>query len=231
MMDRVKIIEKMLAYNTGRPPTKLLKIVEYLMCHPGGVSVQRISTDLTIASSTIGDAFDRLKKLEYLSKENLNKEKYGEERYITKGKRDIHRLPYIYKLNDKFYTKFNNCQEDIKEDARDGYDDAKILFADANILSAELSIGIRSHIIPSWAGDWNTSFGLLEIKAGHPITGKYPNGKIKGEAIKGTLRGSWYEGTKSGLFEFNMSAGSSSFSGKRLSNINQLLCEWNGDRL
>ena len=200
------------------------------MCHPGGVSVQRISTDLKIANSTIGDVIDRLKKLEYLSKENLNKEKYGEERYITKGKRDIHRLPYIYKLSDKFYAEFNNCQKDIKEDTRDGYDDAKILFADANILSADLSIGIRSHVIPRWAGIWNTSLGPLEIKAGLPITGRYPNGRIEGEAMKGTLSGSWHEGTRSGIFEFNMSAGSRSFSGKRLSKINQLLCEWNGDR-
>jgi len=222
-MERVKIIEKMLPCNTGRPPTKLLKITEYLMCHPGGVSVQRIATDLTIANSTIGDALHHLGKLEYLSKEILNKEKYGEEMYIAKGKRDIHRLPYIYKLNEKFYTKFNSCQEDIKEDARDGYEDAKIL-------SAELSIGILSHIIPRWAGIWNTGLGTLEIKAGFPITGKYPNGRIEGEAIKGTLNGSWYEGTKSGIFEFNMSAGSRSFSGKRLSKINQLLCEWNGYR-
>lgn len=220
-MERVEIIEKMLALNTGRPPIKRINVVEYLMSNPAGVSVKSASSRLGISPSTIEDTFRCLIKFDYLDKLLKDKDEYKEERYILKGKSDVHRLPYIYRLSKKFYDCFDSCRTDITDEARGRLED-KI------VLSRELSVGIRANVAALWVGIWDTSFGRLEIKEGHPIKGEYPNGTIKGEAKGGTLSGSWSECAESGIFEFTMNPGSGSFSGKRGSNIHQPTGEWNG---
>jgi hypothetical protein len=229
-MERVKIIEKILASSTGRPPSKRISIVDYLMsCHEG-VLVQRASSNLKIASSTIEDTFRCLKKLGYLEKIIKDKEVYIEERYISERKRDVHRLPYVHKLNQKFYDDFNRFQGTIRKDASDKLDNCKKMYEDTRDLSGKLEVGIRCHVAAPWAGIWNTSSGRLEIKGGYPITGKYPNGTIKGKSEGGILTGTWREGRDSGIFEFTMAEDRSSFSGKRFSRIKQPIGEWNGVR-
>ena len=229
-MEREKIIEKIVANRTGRPPIRLLKIVEHLMSIPRGkwVSVGEVARSLGFGSTTVNDAFHKLDKLEYLSKERLNKEEYRSERSIKTGKKDVHRLPYIYKLSDKLYNDFNACRDNIQKKALDE-------FTDCQCLTVTLENGLLAHVALHWAGIWNTNLGPLEIKDGRPITGKYPNGKIEAVAVRDTLKGSWYEGSKSGSFEFKMDANSKSFSGKRLGNtakrqidINQRLGGWSG---
>jgi hypothetical protein len=229
-MERVKIIEKILSSSTGRPPVKRIRIVDYLMSCHDGVSVQRSSLNLKIASSTIEDTFRCLKKLEYLEKMIKDKEEYIEERYISERKRDVHRLPYVYKLNQKFYDDFDRFQGTIRKEASDELDNCKKLYEDTRDLSVELAVGIRSHIAPPWAGIWNTRGGRLEIKLGYPITGNYPNGTIKGKSEGGILTGSWRESMNSGIFEFTMAEDRDSFSGKRFSRIKQPIGEWNGVR-
>ena len=235
-MESVKIIEEMITSRTGRPPTKMLKIVEYLMSFPyREVTVRDVSTSLHLRASTVNDAFRKLEKLGYLDKGRVNKKTYVKERLIKTGKKDVHRLPYNYKLSDKFRSDFNACRADIQKRAEERFTNiqkgAQEELADSQILNRILLCEARAHIALRWAGIWDTDFGLLEIKDGYPTTGKYPGGRIEGNAISDTLKGTWYEGAKSGSFEFKRGDGRNSFSGKRFGNINQRLGEWNGTLL
>ncbi len=233
-MDKVKIIEEMIATRTGRPPNKLLKVVEYLMSFPSrDLTVRDIMGSLGLRATTVNDAFKKLEKLGYLDKRTIQKEEYKEERRIKTGKTnvDIHRLPYLYKLNKKFYDDFDGCRERIQKKADEEYANASKEREDSRIIQNERRIGYRAHVALIWKGIWDTDFGRLEIKGGNPTIGKYTTGKIEGKAISDTLIGKWFEGTKSGSFEFKMDTSRRSFSGIRCSYINQQRSEWNGTLL